>query len=31
MVYIDGYCDPLTEKMLAEVGVELVKMEDRDS
>ena len=28
VVYLDGYCDPLTEEMLAEVGVELVRMED---
>ena len=28
VVYLDGYCDALTEEMLAEVGVELVRMED---
>ena len=28
VVYLDGYCDPLTEEMLAEVGVELFRMED---
>jgi dCMP deaminase len=28
VVYLDGYCDPLTEEMLAEVGVELVRMKD---
>jgi dCMP deaminase len=28
VVYLDGYCDPLTEQMLAEVGVELVRMEE---
>ena len=28
VVYLDGYCDPLTEQMIAEVGVELVRMED---
>ena len=28
IVYLDGYCDSLTEQMLAEVGVELVRMEE---
>ena len=28
VVYLDGYCDALTEEMLAEVGVELVRMEE---
>jgi len=28
VVYLDGYCDPLTEQMIAEVGVELVHMEE---
>jgi dCMP deaminase len=28
VVYLDGYCDPLTEQMIAEVGVELVRMEE---
>lgn len=27
VVYLDGYSDPLTEQMLSEVGMELVRME----
>jgi len=30
VVYLDGYCDPLTEQMLSEVKVELVRMEGGD-
>lgn len=28
VVYLDGYCDALTEQMLAEVGLELVRVEE---
>ena len=26
VVYVDGYCDPLTEEMLGEVGIHLVRL-----
>ncbi len=29
VVYLDGYADPLTEEMLREVGMVLVRMEER--
>jgi len=29
IVYLDGYADSLTEEMLGEVGMELVRMEER--
>jgi dCMP deaminase len=28
VVYLDGYCDALTEEMLAEVGLDLVRVEE---
>jgi dCMP deaminase len=30
VVYLDGYTDPLTEQMLSEAGVVLVRKEERD-
>jgi len=29
IVYLEGYADPLTEEMLREVGMELVRLEER--
>ena len=30
IVYLEGYADPLTEEMIREVGMELVRLEERD-